>query len=222
MKTHYLVFAILLISNVASAQLFRPYKCGPVLNKQGIKTFERLNKYLGVSEGVVYAEVGASSGHYNGAMAVFVDSVTFYLQDIDEECLNQKNLEKVLKYYSKFRKSSVSSTNEFNIVIGTETETNLPQNTFDIIYSNATYHAMNQPGLIIADLHRSLKPQGVLAIRDEFVYSDSLKYCADKKCGNPLAKFEDFKATMLAHDFELIDQTDQFGHPVYKFKKKDP
>ena len=186
------------------------------------KPSERLNKYLGISTGDVFAEVGASSGYYNGAMAVFLDGVTFYLQDIDQECLNQKNLNKVLRYYTKFREFSISATNEFHIVIGTETKTNLPQNTFDIIYSNGTYHALTEPDLIIADLHQSLKPKGILAIRDEFIYSDSLKYCGDKKCGHPLAKFEDFQATLFNGGFDLIDETDEFGYPVYKFSKQKP
>ena len=87
------------------------------------------------------------------------------------------------------------------------------------MYSNATYHALNQPDSIIADLYRSLKPDGILAIRDEFVYDGTLKYCEDKSCKNPLAKFEEFLATLQRNGFKMVDQTDEFGYPVYKFMK---
>ncbi len=215
------VWVLLLVSaGVCRAQVFRPYKCGPVLKKDGIETFKRLNNYLEIAPGDVYAEVGASSGYYNGAMAVFLDSVTFYLQDIDKNCLNQQNLQKVLRHYSKLRQSPVDATNQFHIVIGTATETNLPREAIDIIYSNATYHALTQPQAIIADLHQSLKPRGILAIRDEFVYDGQLKYCADKNCRNPLASYGDFMATLTGNGFQLIDHTDEFGYPVYKFRKK--
>jgi len=205
---------------VCQAQLLRPYKCGPVLKKDGIQTFKRLNDYLEISSGDTFAEIGASSGYYNGAMAVFLDSVTFYLQDIDRDCLNENNLQKVLRHYSKFRKSPVTATNTFHIVIGSETKTHLPENSIDIIYSNATYHALDQPDAILADLYQSLKSQGILAIRDEFVYDGSLKYCQDKNCKNPLAKFEDFQAALERNGFEMVHQTDEFGYPVYKFRKE--
>ena len=100
----YLLLTITILAfislEVCQAQIFRPYKCGPVLKKDGIETFKRLNDYLEISAGDVFAEVGASSGYYNGAMAVFLDSVTFYLQDIDKDCLNEDNLQKVLRQFS--------------------------------------------------------------------------------------------------------------------------
>ena len=222
MKQRYLTFVLffLLIPGLIQAQLFRPYKCGPVLKKDGIETFERLNKYLEIKPGSVFAEVGASSGYYNGAMAVYLDSVTFYLQVVDQECLNEDNLQQVLRYYSKLRKAPVNETNSFHIVIGTETRTNLPKESIDIIYSNATYHALNQPDSIIADLYRSLKHDGVLAIRDEFIDGEEVKYCADKDCRNPLALLRDFQTVMSRNGFDLFDQTDQFGYPVYKYRKR--
>jgi hypothetical protein len=215
-----LVLSLAITQVFVQAQIFRPYKCGPVLKKDGIQTFDSLNQYLAIKPGDVFAEIGASSGYYNGAMAVYLDNVTFYLQDIDRTCLNQENLTKVLGYYSKFRETPITATNKFHIVIGTETSTNLPRDSIDIIYSNATYHALDYPDSIVADLHKSLKTTGVLAIRDEFVYDGKLKYCQDKKCKNPLAFFEDFSNTLAIAGFELIDKTDQFGYPVYKFRKQ--
>ncbi len=207
-------------SLTCTAQLFRPYKCGPVLKKSQIQTFDSLNQYLDIKSGDTFAEIGASSGYYDGAMAVYLEDVTFYLQDVDEECLNEENMGRLLKYYSKFKDKPIETSNTFHIAIGTETSTNLPKNMFDVIYCNATYHALNQPDSIIVDLYESLKSNGTLSIRDEFVMNGKSKFCNDKKCGNELARFEDFMNTMRRCGFELIGQSDQFGYPIYKFMKK--
>ncbi len=83
-KTCLLLMILGMIYLNANGQRSRPYDCGPVLKKKYIDTFERLNYYLDIKPGTVFAEVGASSGYYNGAMAVYLYSVSFYLQDIDK------------------------------------------------------------------------------------------------------------------------------------------
>lgn len=213
------VFFFLIYTNSFS-QLFRPYNCGPVVKKDMLPMFDTLNQYLNIRPGTVFAEIGASSGYYNGAMAVYLDDVTFYLQDIDESCLNPSNLEKLLKYFSKFRDTPIDKSNSFHIAIGTDTKTNLPENAIDVIYSNATFHALTYPDSIVADLYGKLTLEGTLSIRDEFVNHDSIQYCRDKKCGNPLTKRSDFLEIMNRNGFVLFKQTDQFGYPVYTFKKE--
>ena len=214
-----LMILLVLVAQWGHSQMFRPYDCGPVLKKNQIQTFDTLNQYLGLGPGMTFAEVGASSGYYNGAMAVYSDSVTYYLQDIDEDCLNEENLQKVLKHYSKFRKGSITNTNDFHIVIGTETKTNLPENTFDVVFTNGTFHVLNYPDSIISDIHKSLKIDGTLAIRDEFIFEDKVVPCKDAACVNPLTKYEDFIVIMERNNFKLEDREDRFGYPVFKFTK---
>src|SRR6187200_1158906 len=161
------VFTLLCVFLVLScSSIFRPYPCGPVLDREAIQVFKRQNEFLGLKPGVVFADIGASSGYYDAAMAVSLDSVTFYLNDIDYHCLNERNLNKVLRYYSRLRGSSIQTTNSFRYIIGTPTQTNLPENTFDVIFSNATMHVINELDSMLTDLHRNLKPDGSLYIRD--------------------------------------------------------
>lgn len=214
-----LVFCLMSHFGDVPAQRKRPYDCGPILKKKSLASFERLNTYLGLKEGTIFAEVGASSGYYNGAMAVYLDGVSFYLQDIDESCLNKDNLDRVLNYYSKFRKTDIRATNDFHIVIGTTTKTNLPVNTFDVIYSNATYHVLEDPDAILTDLRQSLKNDGVLVIRDAFIFDGRDKPCEDKTCLSPRAHYHEFIKAMNRNEFRLIHATDEFGYPAYKFKK---
>ncbi len=134
--------------------------------------------------------------------------------------MNENNLSRVLTYYSKFRKGKITDTNQFNIVIGTATETNLPSNTFDVIYSNATYHVLDDPAAIMVDIKRSLKDDGILAIRDGFVFDGRDKPCEDKTCSSPRAHYHEFIKVMNQSGFRLINQTEEFGYPTFKFKKQ--
>lgn len=214
------IFTVLIASFFLScSSIFRPYSCGPVLDKEGIQVFKRQNEFLGLKPGVVFADIGASSGYYDAAMAVFLDSVTFYLNDIDTHCLNERNLNKVLRYYSKLRGNSIQNTNSFHFVIGTPTRTKLPVNTFDAIFSNATMHVIDQPDSILTDLYRNLKADGSLFIRDEFVYKGELKKCGSKKCGHYILQYEPFVQRMNRNGFVLNGETHEFGYPIYKFSK---
>jgi SAM-dependent methyltransferase len=202
------------------AKILPPYPSGPVLDKKGIQVFKRQNEFLGLTSGMVFADIGASSGYYDGAMAVFLDSVTFYLNDIDQHCLNEKNLNKVLKYYSELKGSPIQESNPFHYVIGTATRTNLPENKFDVIFSNATAHVLDYPDSILKDVHKNLKHDGHLFIRDEFVYHGEIKRCGSKKCGQQLLQYEPFIQLMHRNGFILKGESKDFGHPIYKFAKK--
>lgn len=199
--------------------VFRPYPCGPVLDKESVQVFDRQNEFLGLKQGLVFADVGASSGYYDAAMAVFLDSVTFYLNDIDHHCLNKKNLDKVLRHYSKIKGRPLEATNTFHYVIGTPTRTNLPKHTFDVIFSNATMHVIDYPDSILTELYYNLKPQGNLYIRDEFVYNGEKRQCGSKKCGHQLLEYAPFIELMGRNGFALTGETHEFGHPIYKFSK---
>ena len=216
-----MVCILLVCSHVTFSQLFRPYKCGPVLKKDNIQVFDSLNQFLDIKPGSTFAEIGASSGYYNGAMGVFLNDVTIYIQDIDETCLNEKNLKKVLSYYSRFSDVPIEEKNSFHVRIGTDYKTNLPENSVDVAFANATFHVLEHPDSIVADLHRSLKANGTLSIRDEFVEDDVVKLCPYKKCGKPITEFNEFQAIMNRNGFEMIDSSNQFGHKIYKFVKKD-
>ncbi len=213
----FLLFSTALL--ISCGNLVRPYKCDPVLSKDDLEIFKKQNEFLGLKVGDTFADLGASSGYYDGAMAVFLDSVTFYLNDIDEKCLNEKNLGKLLKYYSGLKGSSIEATNPFHAVIGTATRTNLPENTFDVVFTNGTVHVLEFPDSILTDIHKNLKADGHLFVRDEFVFNDEIKPCSYKKCKSPVLRHEPFMAMMNRNHFVLVDESHDFGYPIYKFAK---
>ena len=79
---------------------------------------------------------------------------------------------------------------------------------------------LDYPDSILSDIYKSLKENGTLSIRDEFLEVDEEKFCGSKKCGHPLAHLDDFMATMQRNGFALMDQTEQSGFPIYKFRKE--
>jgi SAM-dependent methyltransferase len=217
MKSGPFLLALILLGSCSG--IFRPYPCGPILDHKGIQIFKKQNEFLGLRPGMVFADIGASSGYYDAAMAVFVDSVTFYLNDIDYHCLNEKNLNKVLRYYSKLKGRPIETTNTFHYVIGTPTQTKLPNDAFDVIFSNATMHVIEYQDSILTNLYKNLKSTGHLYIRDEFVYNGESKKCGSKKCGHDLLQYGPFLKTMSRNGFTLTGESHDFGYPIYRFSK---
>ena len=97
--------------------------------------------------------------------------------------------------------------------------TRLPENTFDVIFSNATMHVIDQKDSILIDLYRKLKADGNLYVRDEFTYNGELKKCGSKKCGHYVLQYESFLHHMTRNGFKLSGETHEFGYPIYKFSK---
>ncbi len=193
------------------------------MKAKDIDIFRRQAQYLGLKPGVTFADLGASSGYHDGAMAVYTDGVTYYLNDIDQHCLNTDNMKKMLKYYSSIRGSKIEKSNRFHLAIGSSTRTGLPANTFDVIFMNATLHVLDHPDSILTDVKRKLKSGGYFYVRDEMVYDGTPKVCDPKRCGHPILQYNPFIAMMTRNGFRLEEKNDEFGHPIFKFSfTKEP
>lgn len=157
----------------------KPYKCGTVYTNKKIiekRTKDFLNFY-DFKKGEVIADIGASSGYWEGIYSVLCDSLTFYIQDIDSSCLNQTELTKIIDYYSKIKNAPI--TNKFKIVIGNEESTKLPDGIFDKIIMNQTFHHLDKPEKIVKDLSKKIKPNGQIFISDGFSTETKVRKCAD-------------------------------------------
>jgi ubiquinone/menaquinone biosynthesis C-methylase UbiE len=164
------------------------------------------------------ADVGAGSGALTVIMATQLDSCSVYIQDIDRDVLQQKNVAKMIAYYSK--QMGHPTRNQFHLVYGSTTQSNLPDGSLDVIYSNATIHAFTEPDVMLQDLRKKLKPTGKIFIRDSFRgdHNES-QYCSDSKCGRPLYTISEFLAKMTKNGFQLAKQSsDMSGYPVFGFR----
>ena len=106
----------------------KPFKYGYAYTLEECKNFADIAKEYGIKKGDIIADVVAASGYTDGAMSLVCDSVTFYIEDINKVYLNQKELNKMVKYYSEIRKTP--QTNKFYFTIGNERRTNLPDSIF--------------------------------------------------------------------------------------------
>jgi SAM-dependent methyltransferase len=205
---------------ISCNSIFRPYNCGPVLGKDDLDIFRRQAEYLGLKPGVTFADIGASSGYHDGAMAVSTEGVTYYLSDIDFHCLNQRNMERVLKHFSRLKGTDIGSSNSFKAITGTTTDPKLPDNAFDVVFMNATLHVLDQPDSVLSHIYRDLKSGGFFFVRDDMVYDGTIRLCDPKKCGHPVLQYEPFIKLMTRNGFQLIDTSRDFGHPIFKFAKR--
>jgi tetratricopeptide (TPR) repeat protein len=145
--------------------------------------YESKNGFLdftGIKKGDNIAEIGAAQGMNLGIMSMFCDSVTFYAQDINAKSLSQKNLENTVEYYTSKRSSL--QTNTFKRIIGTVSETGLPDNTFDKIFIIYSFHDFNKKDEMLDDLILKLKSTGKLIINDGFSFPDDSIKCYEAGC----------------------------------------
>lgn len=129
-----------------------------------------LKSFIHINKGDFIADIGAGYGERTLALSVICDSVTFYFQDI--EGFNSKRykdstiFENDLESTNYLRKTI--QTNVIKSVLGTERNTNLPNNTFDKIIIQNTLHEFKYINDMLSDIYSKLKIDGKLIIDESF------------------------------------------------------
>jgi ubiquinone/menaquinone biosynthesis C-methylase UbiE len=111
------------------------------------------------------ASIGASSGVWEIWFASQVEGLTFYLQDIDAQNCNQEEINEGIAYFEKL--VCKKNTGKFIPIIGTQSATNLPKNTFDKVLIINSLHEFKSPEIILQDIRKILKPNGQLFIEEQ-------------------------------------------------------
>jgi ubiquinone/menaquinone biosynthesis C-methylase UbiE len=147
------------------------------------------------------ASIGASSGVWEIWFSSQVEDLTFYLQDIDPLNCNQEEIDYGIKYYEKLLQKTISG--KIIPIIGTQTATNLPKNTFDKVLIINSLHEFSSPELILQDIHKILKPNGKLFIEEQIAkFSGEIH----EGCGKPLFTESELINLLEKCGFELIDR----------------
>lgn len=168
---------------------------------------EELKTYFDFKAGDIIADIGAGEGKYEGALSLLYDSLTFYVQDLDSNILNQKALNKVIRHYTKLK--GCEQSNKFNLCIGSEKTSNLPNETFDKVISFSSVHEFTYMDEMIADLYKKLKPGGKIFIADA--------PCTKK--GHKNRKPEEISEIMRKHGFTQLQMhivNSNYLEPVYR------
>ena len=117
---------------------------------------------IDLKNGQVIADIGAGNGYIEAMLAMFNDSITFYIQDIDTTVCNETEVNKVLNYYEEV--NGKPFTCKFITVNGNDTDTNLPDDTFDKILMLWTYSYLKDPISFIKDIKGNLKDDGLFYV----------------------------------------------------------
>jgi HEAT repeat protein len=113
-------------------------------------------------KGETIADVGAGNGFLEAILSMFHDDLTFYIQDIDAEVCNPESVREVVDFYQEVHGHPF--TNQFITVNGTDTDTNLPDNSFDKILMLWTYQYLKNPREFILNLREKLKDEGLFYV----------------------------------------------------------
>ena len=110
------------------------------------------------------ASVGAGGANKEILYSMLADSLVFYLQDVDSTCLSKTALPITIQQH--YEATSQVCDDTFISVIGTETDTKLPERFFDKVLIENTLHELTKPDDILQSIRNSLKPNGFLFIED--------------------------------------------------------
>ncbi len=113
-------------------------------------------------KGEIVADIGAGNGYLEAMLSIFHENLTFYIQDIDPDVCNSNSVKEVFDFYEGV--NGKPFTNRFITVIGTDTHTNLPENTFDKVLMLWTYQYLKSPREFIGDLKGKMKHNGLFYV----------------------------------------------------------
>ena len=113
-------------------------------------------------KGEVIADIGAGNGYLEAMLSFFHDDLTFYIQDIDSAVCNPNSIQEVVDFYQAVYGRPF--TNRFITVKGTDTDTNLPDHTFDKILMLWTYQYLTKPREFMIGLREKLKDEGLFYV----------------------------------------------------------
>jgi SAM-dependent methyltransferase len=179
---------------------------------------------IAFQHGEVIADIGAGNGYIEALLSIFHDSLTFYIQDIDSSVCSERALEEVIDFYQAVRGTEFQ--NEFKIVIGTDTDTNLPDNTFDRIFMLWTYHYLKEPKVFIKDVWENLKAEGLFYVINPQVEEDEYSKSLRAKYGWNVSPLERQISDIIDNGFELLRisknyNTGDYNQPyIMVFKRK--
>jgi SAM-dependent methyltransferase len=185
-----------------------------------LKRIERMKPmfdFMDLTKGRVVASIGAKNGWFEAAASIYYDSLTFYLEDINADCLNETIVKKTVKQYEKLKKKVIN--NRFELVVGTDSTTGLPTQLFDRVLINNTYHHFSRKIDMLADVKRITKSDGYLYIFEPIIFENQVKSfkCAYYTSETSLISEIEKAGFQFVERYEFAE-----GSMFFKFKNKNP
>ncbi len=117
---------------------------------------ERIAEVLRLGEGTILADVGAGEGEWSEALAARIGAGGhLFATEVDGDL--------VAEIRDRLEGADIES---FTVLAGDQQRTGLPEACCDAILVRMVYHHFEQPAAMRADLWRSLRPGGRIALID--------------------------------------------------------
>ena len=198
-----LIIQIFLLQNI----------CAQKINTDSLTT-EKLNtilQFLNLSSTDKVADIGTSSGYSLIPIANKYPDIIFTVEDIDSNALNRKKLLKQIKRFG-----GIAKIEQFKIVNGTETNTNLPTASFNKILMTGVVHEFSDKEIMLQDVKRILTKNGSVFIEEVLVHKAIKK---DRICNYPFFTEDAFKTLMMENNFILLKEKITFDTGVNRYIK---
>jgi ubiquinone/menaquinone biosynthesis C-methylase UbiE len=125
-------------------------------HRDGIEQPEKVMAVTGVKPGMVIGEIGAGGGYFTFWLSHGVGPTgKVYANDIDRSAL--ASLE---------RKREREGVTNIETVLGTVEDPRLPAGALDMVFMVNSFHDLERPVELLANLLPSLKPDGTVVIMD--------------------------------------------------------
>ncbi|TET68255.1 MAG: class I SAM-dependent methyltransferase [Candidatus Aminicenantes bacterium] len=118
---------------------------------------------VGIKEGFHILDYGCGPGDYVAAASKLVGkSGKVYALDI-----HTLAIQKVKDVVSKYNLQNVET-------IRSDCKTGLPDNSIDVVLLYDTFHDLSHPNRVLKELHRVLKPKGILSFSDHHMEENEI------------------------------------------------
>jgi ubiquinone/menaquinone biosynthesis C-methylase UbiE len=151
--------------------------------------------FLNLTEKDIIADIGTGTGYSLVPIAGANPKIIFTVEDIDSTKLTYKTLTKQIE-----KNGSKANIQQFKIVYGTETSTNLPSATFNKILVFDVIHELSSKKEMLDEIKRILQQNGSVFIEEILVRKPQKK---DRICNYPFLTEEVFLKLMEENNFIL-------------------
>jgi ubiquinone/menaquinone biosynthesis C-methylase UbiE len=199
-----LLILFTILFNTASAQ---KQNMDSLLNKK----HKLINDFISLTDKDIVADVGTGAGYSLVPIAGANPNIIFTVEDIDSSTLNRKKLIAQIKRFG-----NKANIEQFKIIYGTETSTNLPTASFTKVLMFDVVHEMSDRQTMLNDIKRILQKGGSLFIEEVLVYVPAKK---ERHCNYSFFTETEFKQLMLENKFILKKEKISFISGNKKYMK---
>jgi ubiquinone/menaquinone biosynthesis C-methylase UbiE len=167
--------------------------------------------FLNLTEKDIIADIGTGTGYSLVPIAGVNPKIIFTVEDIDSTKLTYKKLTEQIE-----RNGNKANIQQFKIVYGTETSTNLPSATFNKILVFDVIHELSSKKEMLDEIKRILQKKGSVFIEEILVRKPQKK---DRICNYPFLTEEVFLKLLKENNFILKKEEKTIDNGKNKYIK---